>query len=111
MNLFRDSSTEGILIFPLNSFILTNLFHHLSTHFQTRYSVLRESDTNLINSIITVAYYWMGEQNQQATISIIGMLEQIDCSPLEKKVNDLHKDILYHVLLYKSMFYERQRFA
>lgn len=47
---------------------------------------------DIIDSIVTVAYYWMGEQNQQATISIIGMLEQIDCNPLDKKVSDLHKD-------------------
>lgn len=49
--------------------------------------------TDTIQSLITIAYYWMGEQNPQSTLSIIKLLYKLDLTTVQgKKVDDLYHD-------------------
>ena len=49
--------------------------------------------SDVINSIISVAYYWMGEQNKSCSLSIIKLLYQLKLTTVQgKKVDDLYND-------------------
>lgn len=49
--------------------------------------------TDVINSIISIAYYWIGEQNKQSAKAIINLLYQLKLTTVQgKKVDDLNSD-------------------
>lgn len=49
--------------------------------------------TDVINSLVAISYYWMGEDNPQAALSIIKLLYKIDLTTIQgKKVDDLYSD-------------------
>ena len=49
--------------------------------------------TDTLQSLITIAYYWMGEQNPQSTLAIIKLLYKLDLTTIQgKKVDDLYHD-------------------
>lgn len=49
--------------------------------------------TDVINSLVAISYFWMGEDNPQASLSIIKMLHNIELpTVLKEKVDDLYSD-------------------
>jgi len=50
--------------------------------------------TDIILSLVSIAYYWMGEQNQQAAEAVTCLIKQLDVDDkMKKKISDLDKDI------------------
>lgn len=48
---------------------------------------------DIVSSLVSIAYYWMGEQNPQATWSTLKLLQSLELSGKTlKKVDDLESD-------------------
>lgn len=54
--------------------------------------------SDVVNSLVSIAYFWMGEDNSQCALSICRLLYELDLSTVQlKKVDDLYSD-------WKSMY-------